>query len=64
MNNANFDLGTICSWGQSKVQYISPDTLDKRKSYSGTGSKQMAILVYVRVLEEGCNKGVSVCKVL
>ena len=24
------------------MQIISPDTLDKRKSYSGTGSKQTA----------------------
>ena len=31
------------------MQIISPDTLDKRRRYSGTGSKQMAILVDVRV---------------
>ena len=35
----------------------SPDTLEKRKRYSMTGSKQTAI-------EEGGNKGVSVCSVL
>ena len=27
------------------MQIISPDILDKRKRYSGTGSKQTAILV-------------------
>ena len=31
------------------MQVISPDTLDKRERYSGTRSKQIAILVYVRV---------------
>ena len=31
------------------IQIISPDTLEKRRHYSMTGSKQTAILVYVRV---------------
>ena len=42
------------------MQFISPDTLNKRRHYLGIGSKQTAILVYMRVREEGCNKGVSV----
>ena len=42
---------------------ISPDTLEKRRHYGVTGSKQTDILVYVRV-KEGCKKGVSVCRVL
>ena len=33
------------------MQVISPDTLDKKKRYSGTRSKQTAILVYGRVRE-------------
>ena len=38
------------------MQVISPDTPQKRRLYSKTGSKQTAILVYVRVKEEGCKK--------
>ena len=38
------------------------DTLKMGECYWRTGCKQMAMLVYVRVWEEGCNKGVSVCR--
>ena len=47
-NNTGILNVNILSWLTGRA-IISPDTLEKRRHYGMTGSKQTAILVYVRV---------------
>ena len=50
MANTSIEVLTvnILSWLTGRA-IISPDTLEKRRHYGMTGSKQTATLVYVRV---------------